>query len=577
LERPAGSADSPKHVCVSGKLVLPILPIWNVQELLAKNIEFVFENEIGMGMSSCTESKITTHGNAICSESQKEFAKTSHESKMCQKLKSGNSLGAESSNACKTAALQAATLDTIQIRNQFTSVPAFVKKAEQNLTFLIKAYLWPFMRDVQGKSVMVAENTFTTSMRIEFQKWARAFNLLIKRPNESVTFKTIHIPYPLNLFVPIKAGRDNFVLAASKITPFGGEMKCSIESGSIRKFNGKAIPINPINGCEYLGAMDARPEKKEFVIKVKGEGAKKTAVIDIRNKKIAVKWTSSPILEVDGGNVALPSQGQSPLEIKDPKGRKAATVERFSDRVVLKLFLLDSSMNYIRVVTNGDIIEISSSAALRNKITGLCGSSNLNIKYGSGSGSGSGSMGGNNGGASNKCVYSKAALEVAAYQIPSGSCPSLESSIKTELEKEKGRCAKKTVSQTMVFKGYIASSGKPTRQMHVSVERPGELCISKVPITTCGPLGRPAGEKVKKDVPFVCIPAKTRLAEHIAHKINSGHMIGAELGSLPESFKSSMEQPRNCVSAASGSGVEGILSASGYGSNGRRSGSGSNW
>ena len=72
-----------------------------------------------------------------------------------------------------------------------------------------------------------------------------------------------------------------------------------------------------------------------------------------------------------------------------------------------------------------------------DKLAGICGASNLNIKSGETNGMES-------------CRYSTASLEVASNRIQDGSCPQLEQPIKEELEKEKGQCAKVKVTLTKV-------------------------------------------------------------------------------------------------------------------------------
>jgi hypothetical protein len=206
LERSTGSPDVPKYLCAKGALKLPILPIWNIHELLLKPIDFVLENKISMGMRSCNEASIATSGNLKVSEQQKQFSRTSLESMKCQEMVQRGELASKSSPACKTASLQARTLDTIELTNQFTRVPEVVKQLEQGLTTFAKSYLWPFTGKVQLNNNAVSGNTFTTSLKIEFLKWARAFDLTIKRPNEDLVFRTVRIPYPLSLFAPMKAG-----------------------------------------------------------------------------------------------------------------------------------------------------------------------------------------------------------------------------------------------------------------------------------------------------------------------------------------------------------------------------------
>merc|ERR1712082_249273 len=110
------------------------------------------------------------------------------------------------SHACKTANSQARTLDTIELTNQFTRVPEVVNRWEQRLTTVAKAYLWPFVREVQRNSNVVPAHTFTTTLKIGFQKRGPAFDLMVKRPEENLVFKGVRVPYPFSLVAPPKAG-----------------------------------------------------------------------------------------------------------------------------------------------------------------------------------------------------------------------------------------------------------------------------------------------------------------------------------------------------------------------------------
>merc|ERR1739845_223136 len=143
LEKAAGSANSPKHLCAKGSMKLPILPIWNNGQIAVNPIDFAFENTISMGMAACGEAKIVTAGNARASEEQMEYSKKSMEAKKC-----------------KAAIQQATTLDIIELKNQFVKVPEIVKQAEQTLATVAKAYLWPFARTMLAKPFNAAENTF---------------------------------------------------------------------------------------------------------------------------------------------------------------------------------------------------------------------------------------------------------------------------------------------------------------------------------------------------------------------------------------------------------------------------------
>ena len=88
---------------------------------------------------------------------------------------------------------------------------------------------------------------------------------------------------------------------------------------------------------------------------------------------------------------------------------------------------------------------------------------------------------------------------------------------------------------------------------HIIVPRPRKLCISKVPVSVCGPTCKAEqGQKVEKMVPFVCLP-EGRMAEHYARKVHAGESI-PELMTMETSFTTKIEQPRHCVPVSGSSG-----------------------
>lgn len=220
LEKAAGSANSPKHLCAKGSMKLPILPIWNNGQIAVNPIDFAFENTISMGMAACGEAKIVTAANARVSEEQMEYSKKSKEAKKCKAIMAsaeggkvtsaqGGKMEAKYHHACKAAIQQATTLDIIELKNQFVKVPEIVKQAEQTLATIAKAYLWPFARTMQAKPFNAAENTFSTTMKIAFKKAPlthKAFDLFVERPQERLVFINVRIPSPLNFIAPLKAG-----------------------------------------------------------------------------------------------------------------------------------------------------------------------------------------------------------------------------------------------------------------------------------------------------------------------------------------------------------------------------------
>merc|ERR1712114_31053 len=147
---------------------------------------------------------------------------------------------------------------------------------------------------------------------------------------------------------------------------------------------------------------------------------------------------------------------------------------------------------------------------------------------------------------------SKPELEVASWMIPSASSSSVSSSVPShllpELKKETEMCAKVMVQPTKVAKAYKAATGRCTILRHLTMDRPGKLCISKIPVTQCGPSCKSQESKmVVKPVPFTCMPLG-RQADHYMAKVKSGEPM-PELASMETSFQAPLRQPAHCVHA----------------------------
>jgi hypothetical protein len=426
----------------------------------------------------------------------------------------------------------------------------------------MKAYLWPFAWGISSKNNIAPGTTFTTTARIEFQKWARAVNIEVKRPDEDLHFKNVHIPYPLTLFAPMKAGTNNLGLAMKKISPFTGPtMKCNVEYNSVRRYDNTIIPFKP-DQCFHLLTAEAQHKLWAVEAAASSEPRKMDVKLIVKGCKtgkfytLLLKYSNGPKAWLDGVKSPAPLiPGEEAIIILDGGLDGRIVLDVKADRIMASV---ESTSHLISIVFNGARIEVLTPTTYKNKVVGVCGVSSLGIK------------GQANTGGYKKCTYSKASLEVASYRIESGSCPALKSSMKKELEKEKGQCMKREVVPTKLAKGYLASTGKCTVHKHITIQRPGQVCISKVPVALCGTMCKAEqGQKVEKSVEFICIP-EGRLAEHYMRKAQSGESLGNELRSMDASFATKMHQPRHCVASGPVSNQGGSVyrsgSSGGYGS-----------
>ena len=107
LESDSASSNPMKQICIKGEVDLPILPLWNTEELRSSLINFKYINTLGYGVNSCDESSIKVTGNAKVSHEQKEHSRQSQAGEECQRQQEKNTGSGKLSNACEQARQQA--------------------------------------------------------------------------------------------------------------------------------------------------------------------------------------------------------------------------------------------------------------------------------------------------------------------------------------------------------------------------------------------------------------------------------------------------------------------------------------
>merc|ERR1711962_1415268 len=450
LERSSGTAESPKYICAKGKLNLPMLPIWSTKQLEVKPIEVQMYSKIGMGVNSCNESSIVTIGQAKVSEEQKSFSQQSAESKNCR---------GKSGKECELANLQARTLDIIEFNNTFTKVPKFVKALEQTLTTVTKVFLWPFTTKVQVKSSPVSSETFTTHLKMQFQKWSPAVNMTISRPQEELFFSNVRIPYPLSLLVPLKNGSNNLRLASGNLASRQKQLRCVLRKNQINKINGGVIDLTKtlfLDGCYHVLTSKKTGRDREiygnkvessFTVSVKDYQDDLAA--DRNSPRYAAKFEYEIPNFEDGPRkvsiiVKVPVNGQPKATIeqtgqpkkdiiftnnKSEELEDGTKIKAYQDNTAVSLYLFE----FGRFDFDGNMLDmnvwINNHCTQSNcdRLSGLCGNSNLNMK-------------GEQLKGIKTCPYTKPDLEVASQRVQTGSCPQLEGSINAELKQEKAKC-----------------------------------------------------------------------------------------------------------------------------------------
>merc|ERR1711962_873827 len=227
-----------------------------------------------------------------------------------------------------------------------------------------------------------------------------------------------------------------------------------------------------------------------------------------------------------------------PMEI--PIGKAVVAKDIVDHTVVAEIVMTPDHVVIVKaprflleeVKTNGKIIEVVPSIQLKNKLCGVCGNFQKPIMSETVTG---------------HCVYSRPELEIASWMIPSGSSM-MSPIILSELKKETEMCSKTTVLPTKVAKAYKAATGKCTLLRHLLQKRPGQVCLSKVPVTQCGPSCKPQkSELTQKTVPFTCLP-EGPVAERLISKVIIGEEL-PELATKVTSFSAQVRMPAHCVHA----------------------------
>merc|ERR1712180_429615 len=508
-------------------------------------------------------------GHTMTTEAQKTFSVESPEAKLLKELIASQTTDSTLVSSKKIAELeeivriQASTLDKVVFETEFVNMPKNFGVVEKTILDVITAYLWPYYTPSASTLSQppppppphhgggrlpdhLMETSSRSTVELTFAQTIPALNMKIVTPRETLVFKNIRIVYPLDLFFPLTAVKNNAVLGVSQVTSgsvlaSGSAVSkmCRINANthSLIQFNGKTIPLpeKVTNGHSLMGAHDASTYRRFMVLvtQMPGKNLLSTTIMLKKTKIEVIPNASGPLnswVTVNSRNIELPI-GKEVKVFSVPD----TTLLRTTDGVVvIKAPFFDLE----EVATNGKQIQIIPSPFLKNKVAGLCGSFQKTL-------SSTGSL---------SCVYSKPELEVASWTVPkvgsgsgSGSV-SIPAPLMSELKKESQQCAKVTLNPTKVAKAYKSATGKCTLLRHLSIQRGVKMCFSKVPITQCGPSCKSQGSKMtEKTVEFTCMPAG-RQADLYLKKVNQGKLI-PEFKNLETSFSSQMPQPSHCVHA----------------------------
>merc|ERR1712200_208406 len=316
-----------KKVSISGKLTMPILPIWNIEHIRNTLINFEYENKMALTLANGKTSEIITTGTAKTSEEQKSFSSMSSEAKQLRNLIATRTTGASSKLIAELeeiVRIQASTLDKVVFQTEYVNVPRSFEVAQSKVINFLKAYLYPYYCPSAStvESHQFESLRYKSTVKVSFHQQTPSFDLEIVRPTEKVFFRNVRISYPYNLFFPLSAIRNNVRLAANQLVSGSvlSTKTCAVTGHHIIKFNGQSVDIQ--NAMTKNGLM---------------------LTVEINPVSSKVLVNDRPVQITTG----------KPTIVKGVFGESIATLEE--------------------VRTNGKKIEVIPSVEMKNKLSGLCG------------------------------------------------------------------------------------------------------------------------------------------------------------------------------------------------------------
>jgi len=448
MESETSSSCPVKHICIRGEVDMPVLPLWNIEELRSSLVDFRYVNDISFGRSSCSESSIKVAGSAKVSHEQKEFSRQSDDARKCHKLLEERVAGAKLSDSCERTRLQAQTVDEVEFKMEYNNVPKEVTIYESKVIDLLKMYLWPHIKAVksskQTENMLQEENSsYPVMCRVLFHRETPTFDLIINKPEKSVAFSQIRIPYPLNLVFPMKAGRNNAYLALKSITGSSLTPECKVGSESLTTFDNKTMPLK-IDDCFHMLSGDCSKHSTFGILarNIKREHNKRELKVFLG--KVSLLLTPSEShndaseirITVNRDELTVPVNSWKSIVVD---GQEYGQIYRSSDNV----FQLKSVQYNAQFLFDGSRVVIYASSHLKDKLCGLCGNYNQLSKD---------DMTG-----PSKCIHAKPETHIASYRIQSRHCQRLPEDVERELEKEKEQCVQYKEIPTKVSKNSEAN------------------------------------------------------------------------------------------------------------------------
>jgi len=521
------TTDGMFNFCVDGHIIMPTLPIWSTESILAMPVKFDFFNKIGFG-TTCEQYTIDMVGKAAVSEAQKAFSKVSEEALLCQSSDVRPMIPSALSrhDACHRQRDQAATLDQYEFTITHTGLPATWIKHITGFQKVLQVFLWKYAATCPFESAMPTQ---LAKIKFQFNTKIHTLHMTLITPTETLLWKHIRLPEKLWVIVPIVAGKEPFAQVHEVFTGSSFRPTCHMFEDRIQTFD-KLMYSYQMDDCFHVVASDCSRKFSSSVLAKMVGGMKHVKVFHKTTEIQMIPVSSGPMvfrILVDGQEIPLSRDQMKTVFSSD--GRRSFKLFRSVDDV-LTMEIPDMIIQF-----NGVRLEVQSRRGMSTgQFCGLCGS-----------GSSVSSLR-----APSSCRYSSNDLVALAYRRQTDQCSVLPRAKLDLLAAEESSCAQARVEKARRMSQLPQPQMSTGIQMkHSVIKKEGRVCISQVPISSCLS-DFEAASNIQKTISFTCLPASNKVARLYVDKVMRGEIL-RELRSMDTHYWLPTQMPVFCIRSSS--------------------------
>ena len=353
-------------ILYKGEVEMPTMKArWNKDLIAQQPMELNWNAELDYGFEGRRQSQIKLNTKLSKTHEQIRSVLASPEFKKCAEVaRAGRPL----SPICSKARQQAGSLDRAEVtlrlpQNVFAS--PILMSVEQMLKGLFAAHYRPIM----SRPIIPSGEI---KMQFDVARTGDVAQAMVMHKNDAYKLENIRIPYLVQGVFPACARNNVFDWLLQKATVNMHPASCRIEPEHVTTFD-KMTYAYKINDCEHVLFLDASRSFPAAVLAktVAGQNKKMVTILAGNYKAEIIPASGALKLKVNGALKAI--RPDQVVYLKNTQtGANDMEIKRYRDGV----YYVHAPALMLRVITNGENIEVVSSPLLRNRAAGLCGDLN---------------------------------------------------------------------------------------------------------------------------------------------------------------------------------------------------------